>query len=66
MPYQKIDELTDRLTERLSHERTSGVQIINPADFKCFRKMEKSDYQLRHVLSVRPHGTTRLPLARFS
>ena len=50
----KTDELTDRLTERLSHERTSGVLIIDPAVFKCFRKMQKSDYQLRHVrLSVR-------------
>jgi len=27
--------------------------------FKCFRKIAKSDCQLRHVcLSVRPHGTT--------
>ena len=30
------------------------------------RKIEKGDYQLRHVrLSVRPHGTTRLPLEGF-
>ena len=33
----------------------------------AFIKIAKSDYMLRHVcLSVRPHGTTRLPLEGFS
>ena len=39
--------------------------------FWSVRKIAKSDYSLRHVCpsicqSVRPHGTTRLPLDRFS
>jgi len=35
--------------------------------FKRFHKIPISEYQLRHVsLSVRPHGTTRLPLDGFS
>jgi len=34
---------------------------------RCFRKIAKSDYWLRRVSpSVRPHGTTRLPLDVFS
>jgi len=37
--------------------------------FRRVRKIAKSDYQFRHVclcLSVRPRGTTRLPLDGFS
>jgi len=39
--------------------------------FRGFRKTAKRGYQLRYVcpsfrLSVRPHGTVRLPLDRFS
>jgi len=35
--------------------------------FRRVRKIATSDYQLRHVCpSVRPHGTTRLPLEGFS
>jgi hypothetical protein len=39
--------------------------------FRRFHKIAKSDCQLRHVRpsvcpSVRPHGTTRLPLDGFS
>jgi hypothetical protein len=38
-----------------------------PFIFRCFRKIAKTDYCPRHVcLSVRPHGTTRFPLDRFS
>ena len=35
--------------------------------FRSFHKIAKSDLYLRHVCpSVRPHGTTRLPLDEFS
>jgi len=35
--------------------------------FRCFRKIAKRNYWLRRVSpSVRPHGTTRLPLDVFS
>jgi hypothetical protein len=37
------------------------------AIFRRVRKIAKSDYEHRHVcLSVRPNGTTRLPLDEFS
>jgi len=46
------------------HPRALFLQILS--SFRRVRKIAKSDYYLRHVRpSVRPHGTTRLPLKRI-
>jgi hypothetical protein len=43
------------------------TQNLKTQIFYCFRKVAKREYYLRHVSSsVRPHGTTRLPLDGFS
>jgi hypothetical protein len=50
-------------TSTLAHQPQRHTETL----FRHVRKTSKSDYQLRHVSpSVRPHGTTRLPLDGFS
>jgi len=49
--------------------RSMGLLTISKeyTVFRCLRKITKSDYQPHRVCpSVRPHGTTRLPLDGFS
>jgi hypothetical protein len=44
----------------------SALEVVGVV-FRYVRKFAKSDSQLRHVCqSVRPHGTTRLPMGGFS
>jgi hypothetical protein len=51
----------------LSQLHAAGINFKKSVNFKCLRKIVKSDYYLRHVcLSVCPHRTTRLPLDEFS
>jgi hypothetical protein len=47
----------------LRETRIISLYILNRLVFRRLHKIEKSDYQLRHV---RPHGTYRLPLDGFS
>ena len=49
------------------HLHTLKACVGTTVIFRRFRKIAKSDYELRHVRSpVCPHGTTRLPLDGFS
>ena len=61
------------ITHVLTCDSVCPAFLINVActwqfeQFGCFRKISKRIAQLRHVCpSVRPHGTTRLPLDGFS
>ena len=50
---------------------TPELQDTKMSALRRVRKIEKSDYKLRHIclsirLSVRPNGATRLPLRGFS